>query len=197
MNCETTAKALALLLAEVERRRETKDRVLLAIDGMSASGKTTLAEALAEETGAGIIHMDDFFLPPEKRTEYRLSQPGGNVDYERFLQEILPMLPLRCGFHYRRFSCRSMDFDSVRHVADSGLVIVEGAYSTHPVFGRPYDITVCLTLPAEEQERRIRARNGSNQWPNYKDKWIPMENYYLEKFRTREQCDFTLDMADL
>ena len=49
--------------------------------------------------------MDDFFLRPEQRTPERFSEPGGNVDRERFLSEVL--LPLRQGeaVDYRRFDC--------------------------------------------------------------------------------------------
>ena len=83
---------------------------LFALDGRCASGKTTLASALREAVGCGVIHMDDFFLRPEQRTEERLSQPGGNVDRERFLQEVL--LPLKRGesFSYRPYDCRTHCF---------------------------------------------------------------------------------------
>ena len=47
---------------------------VIAIDGRCASGKSTLAQQLAGLTGAGIIHMDDFFLPRELRTEERLTE---------------------------------------------------------------------------------------------------------------------------
>ena len=49
--------------------------------------------------------MDDFFLRPEQRTPERYAEPGGNVDRERFLAEVL--IPLRAGetVQYRRFDC--------------------------------------------------------------------------------------------
>ncbi len=49
----------------------------VAIDGRCAAGKTTLAQALADATGGGVIHMDDFFLPTGLRTAARLEEPGG------------------------------------------------------------------------------------------------------------------------
>ena len=70
-------------------------RVLVAIEGGSASGKTTLGELLQNVYGCPVFHMDDFFLRPEQRTEARFAQPGGNVDRERFLEEVL--IPLREG----------------------------------------------------------------------------------------------------
>ena len=63
--------------------------VLVAIDGMSASGKSTLGNLLKEKYQCNLFHMDDFFLRPEQRTKERLSEAGGNVDYKRFQEEIL------------------------------------------------------------------------------------------------------------
>ena len=68
---------------------------ILAIDGRCASGKSTLGQELAEKWNASLFHMDDFYLQPHQRTEERLAEPGGNVDRERFLKEVL--LPLRSG----------------------------------------------------------------------------------------------------
>ena len=58
--------------------------IILAIDGGSASGKTTLSDSLANIYDCTVFHMDDFFLCPEQRTQERYAEPGGNVDRERF-----------------------------------------------------------------------------------------------------------------
>ena len=47
---------------------------IIAIDGRCAAGKTTLAARLAKELGGDVIHMDDFFLPLELRTEERFGR---------------------------------------------------------------------------------------------------------------------------
>ena len=88
------ARALPLF-ARIDHLTAEKDRVLVAIEGGSASGKTTLGELLQNVYGCPVFHMDDFFLRPEQRTEARFTQPGGNVDRERFLEEVL--IPLREG----------------------------------------------------------------------------------------------------
>lgn len=71
---------------------EEKDRCIAAIDGRSASGKSTLAEVLKNTFGAAVVHMDDFFLPAELRKPERFAEPGGNVHYERFNEEVTPNL---------------------------------------------------------------------------------------------------------
>ena len=74
---------------------------VIVIEGRSGSGKTTLSSMLAKELNASVVHMDDFFLPLSLRSEERLSEPGGNVHYERFMEEVLPFI--RSG---KPFSCR-------------------------------------------------------------------------------------------
>ena len=59
------------------RRFQKDGPVVIALDGRAASGKSTAAAILSEALGAGVVAMDDFFLPPELRTPERLSQPGG------------------------------------------------------------------------------------------------------------------------
>ena len=73
-----------VLLQRIRALAATQPRVLVAIDGRCAAGKTTLAASLQAQLECNVFHMDDFFLRPEQRTSERLHQPGGNVDYERF-----------------------------------------------------------------------------------------------------------------
>ena len=68
---------------------------LVAIDGRCTAGKTTLAGLLQGKRSCNVVHMDDFYLPFAKRTPERMAQPGGNMDFERLLSEVL--LPLKSG----------------------------------------------------------------------------------------------------
>ena len=77
-----------------------KGKIKIAIEGGSASGKTTLSSMLQNIYDCSIIQMDDFFLPKEKRTSERLATPGGNIDYERFLELMVPALQEKNPFSY-------------------------------------------------------------------------------------------------
>ena len=103
-----------------------QERVLIAIDGPCTAGKTTLAARLKEEYDCCVLHMDDFFLRPEQRTRDRLAQPGGNVDYERFWEEVL--LPLKDGlpFSYRPYDCSRQALAQPVSVIPKKLTVIEG-----------------------------------------------------------------------
>ena len=98
------------LLARIDRLLREKPRGLVAIDGKSASGKSTHASLLHEVYGAPVIHMDDFFLQPHQRTPERYASPGENVDHERFAQEVLDPLLRGEAFAYRPFLCQTLAF---------------------------------------------------------------------------------------
>lgn len=162
---------------------------IIAIDGRCASGKTTLAKRLSEKTGAGVIHMDDFFLPMELRTRERLSEAGGNVDYERFAVEVLPYLGQGSEFTYRRFECSRMEMGENRVIPAGDLRIVEGAYSCHPRFGEYMTLRVFCDVSPQEQTNRILERNGEEKQERFVKEWIPMEERYLKEFRVLERAD--------
>ncbi len=164
---------------------------VIAIDGRAAAGKTTLAEAIARKMNACVIHMDDFFLPAQLRTEHRYAMPGGNVHYERFIEEVLN--PLRTGnsISYRKYSCKKMDYEPER-VLVSGCenIIVEGAYSLHPAFDNYYDVSLFLDIEKEEQKRRIVARAGEKALEMFVNKWIPLEENYLQTCEISKKCNY-------
>ncbi len=165
---------------------------VLVIDGKSGSGKSTYAAELAQLWQAQVIHMDDFYLPEELRTPERLSEPGGNVHYERFKQEVLVGIASRHDFSYGKFDCSSMKITEQIPIKSEGILIIEGSYSLHPYFDKYYDISVFLDIDADEQINRIIARNGAVAAERFRDRWIPMENRYFDTFSIADKCDYII-----
>ena len=168
-----------VLKKKIDELLMQKDIVIVAIDGKCTSGKTTLAAKLAEIYDCNVFHMDDFFLRPEQRTPERFAEVGGNVDYERFKEEIL--IPLQDGkqFSYRPFDCSTFTLANPVTVIPKQLNIIEGTYSHHPYFGNPYDLKVMLTVAPELQRERILQRPAFLH-QRFFEQWIPMENRYFE-----------------
>lgn len=175
-----------------DRFQKSHEKYVVAIDGRCASGKTTLTEQLAAVTGAGVVHMDDFFLPQELRTEERLNEPGGNVHYERFRDEVLPALKREGSFFYRSFDCGRMELGEERQVHGNRILIVEGAYSCHPKLEEYMALRVFSDVGSREQLRRIEARDGEDALDNFITRWIPMEESYFAAYRIREKADVVI-----
>lgn len=179
------------LKAHIDILLQHKECVIVAIDGKCASGKTTLASQLAEHYDCNVFHMDDFFLRPEQRTPERYAEVGGNVDYERFQQEVLLPLTASRDFTYRPFDCKSFTLSEPVSVSAKKLNIIEGSYSMHSYFGNPYDLKAVLTVDPEVQQNRIMERPAFLH-KRFLEEWIPMENRYLDGFQILQNADLIL-----
>ncbi len=180
------------LLTRVESEQYTKDHITVAVDGNSCSGKSSLAALLSEIYDCNVFHMDHFFLTPELRTNERLGEIGGNVDYVRFKNEVINGLESRCEFTYRIYDCSTKTIDRAVKVKPKNLNIIEGSYSMHPTLSENYDLKIFLSVEADEQSRRIFRRNGPVMHKRFLEEWVPKENKYFEEFHIRSKSDIVL-----
>lgn len=187
--------SVVVLFRELEQLRDRGERAVVAIEGRCASGKSTLAAEIGRRLGLTVVHMDDFFLRPGQRTGERLAQPGGNIDHERFLAEVLAPLAAGEDLAYRPYCCRTGELGAPVEVKPTPVVIVEGAYSCHPALWDFYARRVFLTVEPEEQLRRIAARNGQEQVKIFRERWIPLEERYFSACQVEDRCDFQLELS--
>lgn len=185
-------KEIKAAILEIEKRKPDR-QILVAIDGRSGSGKSTLAGQLQKELGGNVFHMDDFFLRPHQRTEERLKETGGNVDYERF-DELLKCILSKEEIIYRPYDCKRQEVEAGTMIKPQVLNIVEGSYSMHPYFGDIYDLRIALDVGKEEQRERILARNGEAMFDRFIQEWIPKEEAYLHKFKIYEESRLVFHM---
>ncbi len=169
-----------------------KGRVVIAIEGGSASGKTTLGKMLEEIYDCNVFHMDDFFLRPEQRTPERFSEVGGNIDRERFLSEVLIPLSEGKGVCFRKFDCSTQTLGSPITVSPKSLNFVEGAYSMHPQLAKYYDFSLFLDISPEMQRKRILVRNNERLAKRFFDEWIPMELRYFTETQIKDRCNMII-----
>lgn len=182
-------------VVRIERKLAEGGRALAVLDGPCGSGKSTLADALAALYHTQPIRMDDFFLPPAMRTEQRLTQPGGNVHYERFREEVLAGLMRGGDAAYRRYDCQSGAWlDRVHRAAP--VTVIEGSYSHHPAFAEAYGALDALRIfvhtAEEERMERLRAREGERFF-TFETRWIPLEKSYLEAYDIKSGADIALE----
>lgn len=185
-------KSYLQLLQTIDALSKEKERLNIAIDGCSGAGKSRLAGIIASYCDCNIIHMDHFFLTPELRTEARLKETCGNVDYERFSLEVADGLAGGREFSYRRYDCRKMAFAETIHVKPRKINIVEGVYSMHPKLIDLYDFKVFLKVGEREQMRRILEREGKDKLELYLSLWIPLENKYFKETGLESKCDIVI-----
>ena len=179
------------VFSRIDDLMKTRERVNVAIDGNSCAGKSTLAALIGGVYNSNVFHMDDFFLTPDLKTEERLDEIGGNVDYVRFAEEVIAGLNSENPFAYRAYDCQRQELGLPVPVTPRRLNIIEGAYSLHPTLADTFDLKIFLRIDAQEQSRRILARNGAVMHRRFMEEWIPMENRYFAEMGIMEQCDLT------
>lgn len=184
------------LLKELSHVSLCKTPLILAIDGDCGGGKTSLSQYLKEQLGASIIHMDHFFLPLERKTKERLEEVGGNIDYERFQEIILPALKSGKDFQYEAYNCQTASYDRHIEISSQKLIVIEGSYSLHKNFGHYYDFSVFLTVSKAEQIKRLQKRcKDSSKLERFLKEWIPMEKKYHNLQQVATSCDMIIDTS--
>ena len=168
---------------------------LVVIDGPCGSGKSTLAGLLAKLYQTSPIPMDDFFLPFDMRTPERLAQPGGNVHYERFAQEVLERFEHGKSVCWNRFNCSDGTMIA-RELPARDMVVIEGSYSHHPALREKLiqlnALLVYIEVAPDEQLRRI-ARRSPELLHMFETRWIPLEKTYFEAYDIQGTADLVLE----
>ena len=175
----------SLLLSAVLKAQREQERVMVAIDGPCASGKSTLAP-LWPKSWAALCSTWTTFLPPAQKTPQRLAEPGGNVDAERFFAEVL--LPFSRGeaVHYRPYRCHEGRLADAIQVPPTKLAAVEGVYAMPPRPAAPITRSpASLEAPGPVRRERLLERGGAECLRRFEELWIPLEDRYFQASPSR------------
>ena len=175
------------IFKRIDNLLKHRDFVVVAIDGKCCSGKSSLGDLLKEKYDAVLIRTDDFYLPQEARTEARMKEIAGHMDYERFNDDVVGNLGH--DFTYYKYDCSIDKFNKIEVVKNGRLIIVEGTYSLLPYFDKYYDLSIFLDIDNDIQIQRIIDRNGPNKLKDYVNKWIVYENKYFNFYNIKHKVD--------
>lgn len=170
--------------------------LLVAIDGRCASGKSTLGERLARFFGAPLFHTDDFYLPFSLRTPQRLALPGGHMEAERLVREVLEPASEGRELTYRPYRAHENAWGEETIIPASKIYFVEGSYSLLPGLETYYGYKIFLTHDETTQRARLLRREGKEKLPVFLEKWIPEEERYFAACDVRSRADAAFDTSD-
>ena len=170
-------------LREIAKQIRTRDYPLVTIDGPCASGKTTLAERLAEMLQAAVVHTDDYVIPHARKTADRLAIPGGNCDAERLLEEVVAPWKNRRPVRMRRYDCKADLLLPEELLPEKEVLILEGCYCNLPLIRQAADLRIFLDITREEQRARLLKRETPESVKRFYDLWIPLEEAYFTAFQ--------------
>jgi len=181
--------------------------IRVGIDGFCASGKTTLADALALElrvAGCDVIRVcaDDFQNPPEVRWQLGRRSPDGFLRYSIDFSSLRTLLlePLGPGGS-RNFRSSCYDVHASRpnlsieqKASDTAVLLLDGLFLHAPALEHCFDFTIFVAAEFETCLRRALARNQERSddltelEAVYREKYIPGFELYCREVAPRERA---------
>ena len=158
---------------------------MLAIDGRSSSGKTTLADAVVDAVpGAAVVHTDD------------IAWHHAVLDWDHLVREHV-IDPLRDGrdVDYRPPGWVERDRPgSVVVPASAPVVVIEGVGAGRASLATHVDAVVWVETPLEETQARDAVRVAAGEIdPESYERWMAEELPFHETERTWERADVVVD----
>jgi uridine kinase len=181
--------------------------IRVGIDGFCASGKTTLADALALElraAGRDVVRVsaDDFQNPPEVRWQLGPRSPEGFFRYQIDFPALRTLLlePLGPNGSQRfRSSCYDVhasrpNLSIERTASNAAVLVLDGLFLHAPVLEHCFDFTILIAAEFETCLRRALARNQERSdnltelEAVYREKYIPGFELYCREVAPRERA---------
>lgn len=183
------------IISEIHKRATPNKPFLVALDGRSGVGKSTIAERLGKELNATIVDADKFYSGGDdaywdkRAAEQKVAEV---IDWRRLKSEVLE--PLLAGktaeyhpFDFKNWSGLSEELITLQ---PSDIIILDGAYSSRPELSDIIDLSVLIEVPDDLNRRqRLIKREGESYMSNWHSHWDSAEDYYFTKIRPSSSFD--------
>lgn len=155
---------------------------LVCVDGPAGSGKTTLAAAIAQRTGAQVVNTD------------MLMDGWGGFDTvaSQLASMITALADGRAGTYRPYLWGRGRFDDSIVAVEPGPWLVVEGVGSGEPAIAPCITVLVWVEVDDELRLARGLARDGAENEPEWRE-FMPAERELFERDRTCERADVVVD----
>jgi uridine kinase len=180
--------------------------ILIALDGGSGAGKSTIASVIAQELDAALIPLDDFFsanIADSQWDEFTVEEKLERVfDWNRLRQQAIE--PLLNGMPARWYA---FDFQSglradgtygmettPKERMPAQIILIDGAYSSSPQLADLVDVAVLVDVPMEERYARLASREDPDFLKTWHRRWDEVEAYYFEHVRPTSSFDIVVEL---
>ena len=174
----STRVLVAALLAAPAAAGATR---VLAIDGRSGSGKTSIARAVAQDTGAALVSLEDLYG----------GWDGLEEGIERARAQVLEPLGRGAAAAVPRYDWEAGEWAAPWRLEPPALLIVEGVGAGARSLARYTSVLAWLELGERERRELALTRDGELYAPHW-ERWAAQEDAYIEREQPRERADRVL-----
>lgn len=190
---ENTQRNIDTLARQVSLRRQAGP-FLVAIDGRSGVGKSTLAAGLARALHGVCIEGDDFYAGGvDLRQDSAETLAGVCIDWRR-QRVVLEALKNGQAAAYAPFDWEALDGSLAAHlvrVEARDVLLFEGVYSARPELRDLVDLAVLVRVSEAERQQRLLAREGEiSAWER---QWHRAEDWYFDSIAPEGSFDLVVD----
>jgi uridine kinase len=173
---------------------QSKPVLIVAIDGHSAAGKSTLARAIANTLpSVTIVQMDDFYRSLDEEERSRLDAEGGYhqyYDWQRLEEQVLKPLAIGEDCWYQKYDWSTNRLGEWAQLQATGIVVVEGCYATRPELRHYYDVVLFVETPAARRlQRQVERADATAAWLA---RWDAAEHFYMEHYYPDRDADLVI-----
>lgn len=188
------------LLDRIETLLKNQQSILVALDGRSGVGKSSIAKAMSQRFNCIIVVSDDFYSGGEGGDERGWDNKTARekaeqaIDWKRLRSDVLEPLLRGENVAYHPFDFKrgiGLSKKEVR-LEHAPLIILEGAYSSRPELQDIIDLSVLVESHDDERRGRLVNREGEAFMGDWHKRWDVAEDYYFSEIRPKEAFDFTI-----
>ena len=174
--------------------------ILVALDGRSAAGKSTLAAVVAPLVGAAVIDGDDFYSGGDAETWDAMSaaeKASHCIDWRR-QRPVLEKLARGETASWRPYDWEEDDgslADDPVTCDPAPVIILDGAYSARPELADLFHLRVLLDVPADLRKKRLVQREGDGHREDWNRRWHDAEQWYFSEVMPRESFGLVVPVS--
>ena len=175
---------IAMAATAVRRAAPRSGRTrVVAIDGRSGAGKTSLASGLRAELSAPVVALEDLY--------------GGWDGLERgidlLVSEVLEPLSAGRAARVPRYDWVAAAWGTPWVLEPPGVLIVEGVGAGARRAAAYESVLAWMEAPQSVRKKRALDRDGETFAPHW-DMWAAQEDAMLARERTPERADLVIDL---
>jgi len=156
-------RAMGEIEARVNELCKSRDVVVVALSGGSASGKTSLAKSISKRLGASLLQVNDYCLGENyiRRLGITFDDPASRD--LKLLRNHLGLLKRGTGIQKPVYSFKEHSQKGSVPFSPAKVVIVEGHFAFHPLVLGLADLRVYLEAPTTVRLQRRLERDAKER----------------------------------